>query len=77
MFTMLVSHCRQKVDLTKYNEAHNFIFDETFDHKANNQMVYERTAKPLVNFVFGGGKATCFAYGQTGAGKTHTMMGGR
>jgi len=63
------------VDLTKYTEAHEFIFDETFDATENNLKVYERTAKPLVDFVFNGGKATCFAYGQTGAGKTHTMMG--
>jgi len=72
-----VQEPKQKVDLTKYTESHSFIFDECFDEKMDNTKVYERTAKPLVDFVFGGGKATCFAYGQTGAGKTHTMMGGR
>jgi len=74
---LIVTEPKQKVDLTKYTEEHKFIFDETFDEKQTNVMVYERTAKNLVDFVFNGGKATCFAYGQTGAGKTHTMMGGR
>jgi hypothetical protein len=54
-----------EVDLTKYTEEHKFIFDETFDEKQGNTDVYERTAKPLVDFVFNSGKATCFAYGQT------------
>lgn len=70
-----ISEPKQKVDLTKYVENHEFIFDEAFDEKNTNAMVYQRTAKPLIEFVFNGGKATCFAYGQTGAGKTHTMMG--
>lgn len=28
----------------------------------------------IILFIYRG-KATCFAYGQTGAGKTHTMLG--
>lgn len=36
--------------------------------------VYRRTALPLVEYIFTGGKATCFAYGQTGSGKTYTML---
>lgn len=55
-----------KVDLTKYVETHEFVFDEVFDSDATNDDVYSRTAQPLVEYVFSGGKATCFAYGQTG-----------
>jgi kinesin family member 2/24 len=65
-----------KVDLTKYVEKHQFIFDEAFDEACNNNLIYERTCLPLIDFFFKGGNATCFAYGQTGAGKTFTMMGG-
>jgi hypothetical protein len=50
-----------KVDLTKYVERHEFIFDEAFDSNASNEEVYKRTAFPLVNYIFEGGKATCFA----------------
>ncbi|CDF34798.1 Kinesin-like [Chondrus crispus] len=42
---------------------------------ASNPIVYQRTARPLVDALFKGGRATCFAYGQTGAGKTFTMAG--
>ncbi|XP_077988634.1 kinesin-like protein KIF24 [Glandiceps talaboti] len=63
------------VDLTKFTQMHEFYFDEVFDENQTNEQIYEKTAKPLVNCIFRGGKATCFAYGQTGAGKTHTMLG--
>ena len=51
---------RVKVDLTKYLEQHNFTFDEVFDETCSNVDVYERTALPLVDYLFAGGKATCF-----------------
>ena len=52
---------RVKVDLTKYVETHEFVFDEAFDADATNDDVYRRTAYPLVEYIFDGGKATCFA----------------
>ena len=33
------------------------------------------SARPIVNSVMDGFNGTVFAYGQTGAGKTHTMEG--
>jgi kinesin family protein 18/19 len=38
-------------------------------------MVYEATSKGLVSSVLMGYNATVFAYGATGTGKTHTMVG--
>ncbi|KAL0218982.1 hypothetical protein P9112_004635 [Eukaryota sp. TZLM1-RC] len=52
-----------------------FAFDRVFDCNATQREVYEATAKPLINDVFQGYNATVFAYGATGAGKTHTMLG--
>jgi kinesin family protein 2/24 len=52
---------RVKVDLTKYVENHEFVFDEAFDDNTSNEEVYRRTAMPLVEYIFEGGKATCFA----------------
>eukprot|EP00177_Eucheuma_denticulatum_P006092 GFKZ01011108.1.p1 GENE.GFKZ01011108.1~~GFKZ01011108.1.p1 ORF type:complete len:1025 (-),score=167.77 GFKZ01011108.1:1391-4372(-) len=72
---LCVHELREKVDLTKYVDTHAFQFDRVFSERVGNAMVYERTAKPLVDVLFGGGRATCFAYGQTGAGKTFTMAG--
>ncbi|XP_070541797.1 kinesin-like protein KIF24 [Ptychodera flava] len=72
---IVLNEQKTSVDLTRFIQQHEFYFDEVFDENQSNEQIYERTAKPLVNSVFKGGKATCFAYGQTGAGKTHTMLG--
>lgn len=54
-----------KVDLTKYIEKHHFRFDQVFDEDQNNDFIYRCTCQPLIPTIFKGGKATCFAYGQT------------
>ncbi|KAI8802576.1 P-loop containing nucleoside triphosphate hydrolase protein [Cladochytrium replicatum] len=72
--TIIINEPKVKVDLTKFVEQHNFTFDEVFDETSTNDDVYRRTAYPLVEYIFQGGKATCFAYGQTGSGKTFTML---
>ena len=38
-------------------------------------LIYEQSAFSLVDSVLDGYNGTIFAYGQTGCGKTHTMMG--
>lgn len=54
-------YIRLRLDLSKFTEQHTFTFDDVFDSDASNTAVYERTALPLVNYIFKGGKATCFA----------------
>ncbi|NWZ81779.1 KIF24 protein, partial [Poecile atricapillus] len=73
--TLLLHEKKEAVDLTQYILQHVFYFDEVFAESCNNHDVYMRTAYPLIQHIFDGGNATCFAYGQTGAGKTYTMMG--
>lgn len=73
--SLVVHELKEKVDLTKYIEAHTFSFDNVFAEHVPNEAVYDGTARPLVDALFAGGRATCFAYGQTGAGKTFTMAG--
>ncbi|CAH1798118.1 unnamed protein product [Owenia fusiformis] len=63
------------LDTSHYTQQHTFRFDEAFHEELSNEDVYRKTIEPLVEFVMKGGKATCFAYGQTGAGKSYTMMG--
>ncbi|XP_066111605.1 kinesin-like protein KIF2B [Saccopteryx bilineata] len=72
---VMVHESKQKVDLTRYLEHQAFCFDYAFDDSASNELVYQFTARPLVESIFRKGMATCFAYGQTGSGKTHTMGG--
>ncbi|CAO3592570.1 unnamed protein product [Absidia cylindrospora] len=69
-----INEPKLRLDMSKYVEQHSFTFDDVFDLDTANAKVYERTALPLVNYIFEGGKATCFAYGQTGSGKTFTML---
>ncbi|KAF9998677.1 Kinesin-like protein kif24 [Modicella reniformis] len=71
---LAIDEPKVRLDMTKYIERHKFAFDEVFDADATNEDVYRKTAYPLVQYLFEGGKATCFAYGQTGSGKTYTML---
>ncbi|XP_062418211.1 kinesin-like protein KIF24 isoform X4 [Pungitius pungitius] len=72
---VIVDESKEAVDLSHYKLQHRFYFDQVFGEESSNVEVYQRTAYPLVQHMLNGGKATCFAYGQTGAGKTHTMLG--
>jgi len=53
----------------------NFSFDAVYGADSTQRQVYDETAFPLVESVIQGYNGTIFAYGQTGCGKTHTMMG--
>ncbi|XP_042875431.1 kinesin-like protein KIF19 isoform X2 [Penaeus japonicus] len=63
-------HLRQKRVKDK-----QYVYDRLFSDESAQKEVYEETAKALVNDVLNGFNATVFAYGATGAGKTHTMVG--
>ena len=54
-----------------------FNFDESLDESVSNEDVYRFTVKPLVPTLFHNGKASCFAYGQTGAGKSYRLVPAR
>ena len=60
----VVHEAKEKVDLTKYLENHEFQFDYSFDDACTNETVYKYTAAPMVHTIFNKGMATCFAYGQ-------------
>ncbi len=46
-----------------------------FDENSQQELVYSKTAFGLVENVLLGYNGTIFAYGQTGCGKTHSMVG--
>jgi kinesin family protein 2/24 len=72
---VIVKEQKQKVDLTKYVEEHQFIFDLAYNQETTNEQIYLETVRPMIEAAFNKTKVTCFAYGQTGSGKTYTMMG--
>ena len=53
----------------------NFTYDVVYDRDSNQRGVYDEGGFPLVESVVNGYNGTIFAYGQTGCGKTHTMIG--
>ncbi|KAK1312514.1 Diatom spindle kinesin 1 [Acorus calamus] len=71
---LTVHETKLKVDLTEYEERHEFVFDAVLDEDVSNDDVYRETVEPIVPTIFQRTKATCFAYGQTGSGKTYTMQ---
>lgn len=61
--------------LTSRIREHRFVFDRLFDVLATQDDVYCDTTRPLLDSVLDGYNATVFAYGATGCGKTHTILG--
>ena len=57
------------------NEAKTFPFDYVYPMETTQREVYDQVAFPIVDSIFQGYNGTVFAYGQTGCGKTYTMMG--
>mmetsp|Transcript_23582 Transcript_23582/g.22728 ORF Transcript_23582/g.22728 Transcript_23582/m.22728 type:complete len:780 (-) Transcript_23582:114-2453(-) len=53
----------------------NFSFDSVFASSVEQKHIYDTCAAGVVDSVLSGYNGTIFAYGQTGAGKTHTMEG--
>mmetsp|Transcript_10078 Transcript_10078/g.15095 ORF Transcript_10078/g.15095 Transcript_10078/m.15095 type:complete len:825 (+) Transcript_10078:64-2538(+) len=52
-----------------------FTFDYVFPTSASQPQVYEQTGKSMIDELFNGFNCTILAYGQTGTGKTWSMMG--
>ena len=54
-----------------------YVFDGVFGPDTTQEHVYQETTADTVDTVMRGYNCTVFAYGATGAGKTHTMLGTR
>jgi kinesin family protein 3/17 len=69
---------RGEITITNPSEKENkktFTYDAVFDENSKQSEVYEKSAFNIVNNIFEGYNGTIFAYGQTGCGKTFSMMG--
>mmetsp|Transcript_47726 Transcript_47726/g.91210 ORF Transcript_47726/g.91210 Transcript_47726/m.91210 type:complete len:1201 (+) Transcript_47726:285-3887(+) len=53
----------------------SFVFDRIFGNTATNQEIYQEVMSPGVTKCLDGYNFTVFCYGQTGTGKTLTMLG--
>ena len=59
----------------KPNKNLEFSFDQVFNEYSTNRNVFNVTTKDLINPLLEGCNCTVFAYGATGSGKTHTIIG--
>ncbi|ELU16371.1 hypothetical protein CAPTEDRAFT_227783 [Capitella teleta] len=67
---------RRGRDITKrQSKDMQFVFDRVFAGTASNLDLFENTTKSIINSFLDGFNCSVFAYGATGAGKTHTMLG--
>lgn len=65
----------EPTDPAHKNLKRAYAFDVCFDETSTNGNVYEKTAKDIVTDVVKGINGCYMAYGQTGCGKTHSIMG--
>ena len=56
-------------------EKKYFTFDYIASEDSSQQEIFEQIGKPISNSCLSGYNGTIFAYGQTGAGKTFTILG--
>ncbi|CAJ1366021.1 unnamed protein product [Effrenium voratum] len=63
------------IETTDGTDTKTFVYDRVFGPEASQQEVYSHCALNLVDSVIEGTNACIFAFGSTGAGKTHSMLG--
>nr|XP_014272056.1 kinesin-like protein KIF19 [Halyomorpha halys] len=75
--TIVVDDDGDKNDILRQKRVveKQYIYDFAFGEDSTQEEVYSATTRGLVRDVLLGYNATVFAYGATGAGKTHTMVG--
>jgi hypothetical protein len=75
----LVNHTEDSVcvhkDTYKYSPCKQYTFDYVFPEASTTREVFARVGYPAVREVLRGVSAVVFAYGQSGSGKTHTLLG--
>lgn len=63
------------VTIGRGSMSKTFTFDRVFPATTSQETLYEQQVAPLVKACIRGYHATVLAYGQTGAGKSHTILG--
>ena len=79
MFDPFDSKIQKKITIRDPNNRNygevSFAFDQIFQTSSQQNDVFQRVARPLVERTLSGYNTCCFAYGQTGSGKTYSMFG--
>ncbi|CAD8110627.1 unnamed protein product [Paramecium sonneborni] len=70
-----IDNQKKSIIIKKDFEKRQFNFDTIFDPKVTQSQIYNEIARNIVTSAIKGFNGTIFCYGQTGTGKTYTMMG--
>ena len=57
------------------NKLKEFQYDKVYDRETTQQNIYDNVGKKIIDHAFNGYNCCIFAYGISGSGKTHTIMG--
>ena len=71
----LIDKKNGSISISKEYDKKNFTFDHIYPMDSNQEEIFNDTSKEVVKSVLKGYNGTIFAYGQTGTGKTYTMVG--
>lgn len=71
---MLEIHGPKHISVT-HGQERDYQFNHVFGPDSRQVEVYQTVLEPLITEVLGGYNCTVFAYGQTGTGKTYTVVG--
>lgn len=74
-FQEMQSTRKRRALLSRKRRDLRFAFDRVFDENSMQEQVFEHTTKSVIGGLLDGVNCSVFAYGATGAGKTHTMLG--
>jgi len=73
---VIVRGQKMEFNFSKYIDRNEFIFDNAYDELSNNEEIYMKNIRPMIyNAFYYKSNITCLAFGQSGSGKTFTMMG--
>ena len=73
--SVTISECQNSVSIEVKFEQKSFTFDYIATDLISQADIFDTIGKPIADSCLSGYNSTIFAYGQTGAGKTYTMMG--
>jgi hypothetical protein len=68
----------RQVEVAKYAayvQRKVYLFHRVFSESTQQRQLYRQAVRPLILKALEGYNFTCFAYGQTGTGKTFTLTG--
>ncbi|KAL9003782.1 MAG: hypothetical protein Q9188_003362 [Gyalolechia gomerana] len=73
--TIVAFETEDTCQINSREAAGAFTFDRVFDTRSQQTDVFDFSIRSTVDDILNGYNGTVFAYGQTGAGKSYTMMG--